>query len=82
MRERVDWLLEGLHDRGDGQAQSPQDQKQANRSEPGSQARPLRPPRRSAEPERQEVEERKREHTARYFGTDRLRVDGETGGAA
>lgn len=41
----------------------------------------LRPPRRPAEPERDEVEERKATHTARYFGGYRGRVDGKIGEA-
>jgi MoxR-like ATPase len=39
-----------------------------------------RPPQRPAEPDLQNMEERKLEHTARYFSTYRGRVDGNTGG--
>jgi MoxR-like ATPase len=39
-----------------------------------------RPPLRPAEPDLQDMEERKIEHTARYFSTYRGRVDGNTGG--
>lgn len=41
----------------------------------------LRPPSRPAEPERQEVEARKLEHSARYFGNYRGRIDGGVGEA-
>lgn len=40
-----------------------------------------RPPLRPAEPSLQEMQERKREHTARYFSTYRGRIDGKTGEA-
>ena len=39
-----------------------------------------RPPLRPAEPDRQDMEAKKTEHTARYFSTYRGRVDGTTGG--
>jgi MoxR-like ATPase len=42
-------------------------------------ANTLRPPLRAAEPGRQEVEQRKREHSARYFGGYGRRVDGRLG---
>lgn len=40
-----------------------------------------RPPLQPAEPSLQEMQERKREHTARYFSTYRGRIDGKTGEA-
>jgi MoxR-like ATPase len=43
--------------------------------------RPLRPPLRPAEQERQEMEARQREHSSRYFGGYRGRVDGTVGEA-
>lgn len=42
---------------------------------------PLRPPLRPAEPDRQEAETRKQEHSVRYFGGYRGRVDGGIGEA-
>ena len=44
------------------------------------QEHPLRPPQQPAEPDLQNMEERKLEHTARYFSTYRGRVDGRTRG--
>ena len=60
----------GHHDHGDRE-----------RAGNGGKAPLLRPPRRAAEPERTEMEERKLEHATRYFGGYRGRVDGRIGEA-
>jgi MoxR-like ATPase len=82
--EQLEWLLGGAHEHehahhdhghghghhhhhGHGQVHS-HDQHQHEHL--------LRPPQRAAEPDRREMEELQREHTARYFTTYRGRTDG------
>jgi MoxR-like ATPase len=80
--EHVTWLLEGGHDHthdhdhGDGHHHH---YGHGHHHHHG-QDHLLRPPQRPAEPDLQNMEERKLEHTARYFSTYRGRVDGNTGG--
>jgi len=52
-----------------------------DRSGNGSENRPLRPPLRPAEPELEDVENRKHDRTAKYFGSYRGRTDGRIGEA-
>jgi MoxR-like ATPases len=65
--ERMDWLLEGLD-------------AETSQAAPAAPATVLRPPSTQAVPDLQEMEARKREHAARYFGRDRIRADGTEGG--
>jgi MoxR-like ATPase len=57
------------------------DSRRHGEGEPASEERskPIRPPLRTAEPELRDVEQRQREHSARYFGSYRGRVDGSVG---
>lgn len=68
--ERMNWLLEGLPD-----AEPEPVQHDLHGPQP-----PLRPPRKPAVPDLQEMEARKKEHAARYFGRDRIRPDSASGG--
>ncbi len=74
--ERLTWLLEDPLD------QKPDAGSDAERDERGR-IRPavgLRPPQLQADPDIHDMEKRRREHAARYFGRDRLRSDtGEDG---
>lgn len=82
--EHVAWLLEGGHDadhdhghdHGHGHHHHGHGHHHGHAWDPA-----LRPPMRPAEPDLKNVEERKLEHTARYFGGYRGRIDGKTGGA-
>ena len=78
----VAWLLEGGHGHTDDH-----DHDHGHHHHHGGghhhlhgQEHPLRPPQQPAEPDLQNMEERKLEHTARYFSTYRGRVDGRTRG--
>jgi len=92
VRDKAEWLLEGLSERRDDpdhqdDQDDQDDQAPAATREAGvplhvREARVLRPPRRPATPEQKDVERRKREHTARYFGADRLRMNDGNEGAA
>jgi MoxR-like ATPase len=75
VREHVTWLLEGGHDHHHHDHHG-----HGHHHHHHGPDHPLRPPRRPAEPDQQNMEERKLEHTARYFTTYRGRVDGKTGG--
>jgi MoxR-like ATPase len=79
VREHVTWLLEGSHDHTHDHDHH--DHHGHGHHHHHGQDHSLRPPRRPAEPDQQNMEERKLEHTARYFTTYRGRVDGKTGGA-
>jgi hypothetical protein len=76
--EHVAWLLEGghehTHDHDHGHHHHHGDGHHHH------QDHLPRPPQRPAEPDLHNMEERKLEHTARYFSTYRGRVDGKTGG--
>jgi MoxR-like ATPase len=82
--EHVTWLLEGGHDHthdhdhGDGHRHHDHGHGHNHNHRHGPDHL-LRPPQRPAEPDLQNMEERKLEHTARYFSTYRGRVDGKTG---
>lgn len=92
VRDKAEWLLEGLSERRDDpdhqdDQDDQDDQAPAATREAGvplhvREARVLRPPRQPATPEQKDVERRKREHTARYFGADRLRMNDGNEGAA
>lgn len=88
VRDKAEWLLEGLGERRVSDHQDHQDdQAPASEREAGvprhvHEARVLPPPRQPAAPEQKDVERRKREHTARYFGADRLRMNDGNEGAA
>ena len=76
------------HDHGDGHHHHhghshDHDHDHGNGGRPGhdGKASALRPPLRPAEPDRHEAEARQREHSARYFGGYRGRVDGGIGEA-
>lgn len=68
--EKMAWLAEGLSGPTTGASAT---------SGSGSVAVKRRPPLTPAEPDAREIEARKREHAARYFGRDRLRSDGTSG---
>lgn len=65
--ERMDWLLEGLNT-------------DTTANEPPAPLTVVRPPAPQAVPDLEEMEARKREHAARYFGRDRIRADSTKGG--
>ncbi len=88
--EHVSWLLEGgdvhdhdhppghdhPHDHGHGHDHH----HHRHHGHEGALKHGPRPPLRPAEPDRQDMEAKKTEHTARYFSTYRGRVDGTAGG--
>ena len=65
--ERLPWIVESL------QSRSPSETLSAAET-------PLHPPARPAEPDVNDLEQRRQEHTARYFTSYRGRIDGRTGG--
>ena len=87
--EHVTWLLEGGHGHDHDHDHHDHDHDHGHQHHHGQghhhhrdrgQDLPPRPPLRPAEPDLQDMEARKLEHTARYFGTYRGRIDGKTGG--
>jgi len=67
VNEQLPWIIESL------QAQS-----QPTAAPPVAEI-PLRPPLHPAEPDANHLEQRRQEHTARYFTSYRGRTDGRTG---
>ena len=67
VNERLPWIVESL------QSRSPPETLSAAET-------PLHPPARPAEPDVNDLEQRRQEHTARYFTSYRGRTDGRTGG--
>ena len=78
--EHVAWLLEGGHDHTHGHDHGHHHHHGDDHHHHHRQDHLPRPPQRPAEPDLVNMEERKLEHTARYFSTYRGRVDGKTGG--
>jgi MoxR-like ATPase len=79
--EHVDWILEGGHDHTHDHGHEHghhHHHGESHHHDHGHEHAP-RPPLRPAEPDRQDMEARKLEHTARYFSTYRGRVSGNTG---
>ena len=69
------------HGQQHGHSHAHHDHQHQNRSERGGNAKVLRPRLRPAEPDLNDVENRKQEHGARYFGSYRGRMDGGIGEA-
>jgi MoxR-like ATPase len=89
VRDKAEWLLEGLSERSVGQDhkdhqddRAPAAAREAGVPRHVHEEQVLPPPRQPAAPEQKDVERRKREHTARYFGADRLRMNDGNEGAA
>jgi MoxR-like ATPase len=78
--EHVAWLLEGGHDHTHEHDHGDHHHHGNGHHHHHRQDHLPRPPQRPAEPDLHNMEERKLEHTARYFSTYRGRVDGKTGG--
>lgn len=69
--ERMGWLLEGVTEAG---------MPAASPAAGVAEAAFRRPPATQAEPDKQDMEARRLEHAARYYGRDRLRLDASGGG--
>ena len=80
VNEHVTWLLEGgahTHDHDHHPSHDHHHHGHSHHHHPDQGY--LRPPQPAAEPDLQDMEARKREHTARYFSTYRGRIDGSSG---